>query len=183
MGNAPHRCQGTASIDFGTVDPVDPGGSPHQGIIAMQLKDSTVRTKRKRLPSLLEKEDATTPIRVLIVDDHPLIRVGIAATLGLEADMEVCGEAATIAQALKLMEQSKPDAVSVDLTLAGEDGIDLIARIHAQDPSVALLIYTMHEEDLWMNRAMEAGAKAYVRKLESPENLVKTIRLLVRSRR
>jgi len=118
---------------------------------------------------------------VFLVDDHPLVRVGMAAILGRESDIEVCGEAGTIALALKLIDQAKPDVVSVDITLSGEDGIELVERIHRLHPSISMVIYTMHAEDIWMDQALAAGAKAYVRKLEEPENLVKSIRGLVQS--
>lgn len=120
-------------------------------------------------------------IRVFLADDHPLIRIGIAEIIGRESDMEVCGEAGTIAQTMKLIEQSKPDAICVDITLAGEDGIDLIKRIRLHHPAITIVAYTMHENPLWVDRAMQAGAKAYVRKNEAPDILVKTIRLLMRS--
>ncbi|MCC5788143.1 MAG: response regulator transcription factor [Opitutales bacterium] len=142
----------------------------------MQTLDTPKRKARK--PSIpLEK------IRLFLVDDHPLIRVGIAGILRREADIEVCGEAATIAQAMKLIEICQPDAVSVDITLAGESGIDLVSRIHAYNPEIGIFIYTMHDKHLWMSQAMEAGAKAYVRKMESPEILIKTIRLLAQHER
>lgn len=120
-------------------------------------------------------------IRVFLTDDHPLVRVGMAEIVGAEPDMEVCGEAGTIAQAMKLIEQCRPDTVCVDISLAGEDGIDLVKRIHSNDPAITILVYTMHDDEVSINRAMQAGAQACLGKKEAPDRLVKTIRLLVQS--
>lgn len=127
---------------------------------------------------LAEINGPASKIRVFLTDDHPLIRVGMAGLVGEESDMEVCGEAGTIAQSMALIEKCQPDVVCVDISLAGEDGIDLVRRIHSHNSAITILVYTMHEDEVSINRAMEAGAKAYLGKKEAPGRLVKMIRHL-----
>lgn len=148
----------------------------------MKLPQTARQEKRKQDFIASPEAVPRNKIQVFLVDDHPLIRIGINAIVNNELDMEVCGEAATIAQTMKLIARCKPDAISVDISLGKEDGIDLVKRILLIDPEIPILIYTMHEEESWMEMAMEAGAKAYVRKIEAAESLVKTIRTLARRR-
>lgn len=113
--------------------------------------------------------------RILIVDDHPLVRTGLAHLIGDEPDLEVCGDAANEIQALQLVEQAHPDLVIIDLSLAGGSGIDLIERIRAHFSDVVMLVASMHDESLFAERVLEAGARGYINKQEAPENIVKAI--------
>ncbi|HEC06202.1 MAG TPA: response regulator transcription factor [Thiolapillus brandeum] len=113
--------------------------------------------------------------RVLIVDDHPLVRKGFAQLIGDEPDLEVCGEAADEADALQLVAASAPDLVIIDLSLAGGSGINLIERIKAQHSDVRMLVASMHDEALFAERVLAAGALGYLNKQEAPDNIVRAI--------
>lgn len=114
--------------------------------------------------------------RILIVDDHPLVRTGLAHLIGDEPDLEVCGDAADEAQALQLVERTQPDLVIIDLSLAAGSGLDLIERIRAHHSDIAMLVASMHDESLFAERVLEAGARGYINKQEAPENIIRAIR-------
>lgn len=114
--------------------------------------------------------------RILIVDDHPLVRTGFAQLISDEPDLEVCGEAADEAQALRLVAAAAPDLVIVDLSLAGGSGINLIERIKAHHSGVCMLVASMHDESLFAERVLAAGALGYLNKQEAPGNIIKAIR-------
>jgi DNA-binding NarL/FixJ family response regulator len=114
--------------------------------------------------------------RILLVDDHPLVRRGVADMLAREADMEVCGEAADVSEAMRLMERTQPDMVLVDLTLRSGHGIELIEKIKARDPHIKTLVSSMHDETLFAERVLQAGAMGYITKQEAPETLLGAIR-------
>jgi DNA-binding NarL/FixJ family response regulator len=117
--------------------------------------------------------------RVLIVDDHPLVRTGFAQLISDEADLEVCGEAADETEALQQVAASRPDLVIVDLSLAGGSGLNLIERIKAQHPSVCMLVASMHDESLFAERVLSAGALGYINKQEAPSNIIKAIQTVL----
>lgn len=114
--------------------------------------------------------------RILIVDDHPLVRTGFVQLISDENDLEVCGEAADEAQAMALVERTHPDLVIVDLSLAGGSGINLIERIKAHYGSIAMLVVSMHDESLYAERVLAAGALGYLNKQEAPNDIIKAIR-------
>lgn len=114
--------------------------------------------------------------RVLIVDDHPVVRQGIALAIGHECDLEACGEAEHIEEALQLVEGGHPDVVIIDLSLDGEDGIDLIDRIQSQWPTVKILVYSAHDEDTFAGRVLRAGASGFISKREPMPTIVAAIR-------
>ena len=101
---------------------------------------------------------------VLIVDDHPLLRAGLSRLLGQEADLRVCGEASTVHEALKAIANLKPDIVLVDITLKGGDGLALIKDMKRRSLSSPVLVLSMHEESLYAERALRAGARGYIMK-------------------
>jgi DNA-binding NarL/FixJ family response regulator len=113
---------------------------------------------------------------VLIVDDHPVLRHGLALAIGQEPDLEVCGEAGHIEEALRLTEGTHPDLVIADLTLDGEDGIELIDYIKSRWPSVAILVYSAHDEETFAGRALRAGAMGYISKREAIPKIVAAVR-------
>jgi DNA-binding NarL/FixJ family response regulator len=121
-----------------------------------------------------------TKSRILLVDDHPMVRRGVADVLGREADLEVCGEAADVSEAMQMLEQTRPDLVLVDLTLKSGHGIELIEKIKAANPQVKTLVSSMHDETLFAERVLQAGAMGYLTKQESPETLVGAIRQVLR---
>ncbi len=114
--------------------------------------------------------------RILIVDDHPLMRKGLAMTLEAEADLHVCCQADSGEDALGLIEESSPDLVIVDISLPGMSGIELIKHVHLRKPEIKLLVVSRHEETLYAERAIRAGARGYVMKLEAADVIVHAVR-------
>jgi len=120
--------------------------------------------------------------RILIVDDHPLVRSGFVQLISDEPDLEVCGEAADEAQALQLVAAAAPDLVIIDLSLAGGSGINLIERIKAHYSEVCMLVVSMHDESLFAERVLTAGALGYLNKQEAPSNIIRAIRRVLEGR-
>jgi len=105
---------------------------------------------------------------VLIVDDHPFMRRGLAQTINDQPGLEVCGEAGSVAEALKIMESCSPHLAVVDISLGAESGIELIQAIRERWPSIKVLVSSMHDETLFAERALRAGALGFVNKGEPP---------------
>jgi DNA-binding NarL/FixJ family response regulator len=114
--------------------------------------------------------------RVFLVDDHPLVRKGIADCLHNEPDMIVCGEAANSADAMNGIARARPDLVVVDLSLPGRDGIELIKEIKSHHPRLQVLVLSMHDESLYARRALRAGASGYLMKSNPAHALIQGIR-------
>jgi DNA-binding NarL/FixJ family response regulator len=119
-------------------------------------------------------------VRVLIVDDHPLVRRGLAETISAEADMEVCGEASDGTEAMRLLELARPQVIIIDLSLKSGHGIDLIEQIKAHDGQIKMLVASMHDESLFAERVLRAGAVGYLSKQEPTEKIVDAIRQVMR---
>jgi DNA-binding NarL/FixJ family response regulator len=113
--------------------------------------------------------------RVLLVDDHPAVREALALRIGMQPDLEVCGEAADMSEALRLVAEAQPDLAVVDIRLKTSDGIDLIKRIKDRNEHVRILVWSMHSEELYAQRAMRAGAQGYVTKDQSTDTLLAAI--------
>jgi DNA-binding NarL/FixJ family response regulator len=118
--------------------------------------------------------------RVLIVDDHPIVREGLAQLINREANLEVCGEAGDADEALKLIARLKPDIAVVDLVLQGTNALDLIKTVKDRTPQVPVLVLSMHDESLYGERALRAGARGYIMKQEASENLLKALRQVLK---
>lgn len=114
--------------------------------------------------------------KVLIVDDHPAVREALAFRISNVPDMKVCGEAADLADALKLVASQEPDIAIVDITLKTGDGLDLIKRIRARHAKVRILVWSMHSEGLYAERALRAGAQGYITKEQATDRIVEAIR-------
>jgi DNA-binding NarL/FixJ family response regulator len=114
--------------------------------------------------------------KILLVDDHPLMRKGLALTLNSEADLEVVAQAESAEDALDAFEKTSPDLVVVDISLPGMSGLELIKHLLALKPDVAVLVVSRHDEALYAERAIRAGARGYVMKLEAGEVIVKAVR-------
>jgi DNA-binding NarL/FixJ family response regulator len=123
-----------------------------------------------------DKAQEAGPIRILVVDDHPVVRHGLAMALGRHADLTVCGEAGDFPQALKAMETCRPDLVLIDLDLEGASGLDLIRAARESHPGIPILVLSMHDEDLYAERALRAGARGYLMKSADPEAVAQGIR-------
>ena len=114
--------------------------------------------------------------RVLIVDDHPVIREGLARRIGSEPDLEVCGEAADVAEALQQFAETQPDVMIVDIQLKGGDGLDLVKRIKARNDAIAVLVCSAYPDRVYAERVLQAGALGYVNKMHSSAHIIEAIR-------
>lgn len=117
-----------------------------------------------------------TKKRIFLVDDHPIIREGIAKVINQEPDLTLCGAASTAAEALTGLPKAKPDVVIVDLSLEGRSGLELIKCLRAHHPKLPVIVYTMHEEAIYAQRALAAGACDYVTKLQPISQLLAALR-------
>lgn len=114
--------------------------------------------------------------RILIVDDHPLVRTGFAQLIGDCPDLEVCGEAGDMAEALRQIDSIHPDLAIIDLSLAGGSGLDLIERIKSRNKDILMLVASMHDETLYAERVLSAGARGYINKQEAQDSIIRAIR-------
>ena len=121
-------------------------------------------------------EQGTRQYRIFLVDDHPLVRERLGELINRESDMAVCGEAGDVNQALQEMVTAKPDIVIVDLTLKNSHGLELIKAIQANFSQVPVLVLSMHEESLYAERVLRAGALGYISKQEATEKVLTAIR-------
>lgn len=114
--------------------------------------------------------------RVFIVDDHPLVRDGLSTLINQENDLEICGTAEDAPSALAAMAASRPHIALVDISLKDNSGLELIKDLKVQQPSVAVIVVSMHDEMLYAERALRAGARGYVMKRETTRNVLAAIR-------
>ena len=115
-------------------------------------------------------------IRVVVVDDHPMVRGMLTHLIGKEPGMSVCGQADNIHQAQQIIETEKPDIAVVDITLKGSSGLELIKNLKALESDVPVLVLSMHDEALYAERAFRAGARGYITKSEDSEEVMLAIR-------
>jgi DNA-binding NarL/FixJ family response regulator len=121
--------------------------------------------------------------RIVIVDDHPMMRDGLTMRINSQADMIVCGEAASEADAVELVMQTCPDLVLVDISLQSGNGIELIKRIRLLNTAIKMLVVSTFQESLYAERALRAGAMGYLNKQETNEKLLEAIRTVLRGER
>lgn len=114
--------------------------------------------------------------RIMIVDDHPVVRSGLAQLLGQEEDLSVCAEAESLGAALEALEAERPDLVIVDISLEHRDGIDLIKEIRARGSDARIVVLTMHDESFHAERALRAGAQGYLTKQEASGKILDAVR-------
>jgi DNA-binding NarL/FixJ family response regulator len=114
--------------------------------------------------------------RIFVVDDHPIVRQGLVQLINHESDLSVCGEAEEAYTGLRAIKEIKPDLVLIDVSLKDSDGIELVKELKAQMPSVLILMLSMHDEVLYSERALRAGARGYIMKQEAPPKLLEAIR-------
>ena len=130
----------------------------------------------KKQKSVIDKR------KILIVDDHPIVRDGLIRLIREEQDLTVCGQAEDAHQALKAISESRPDIAIVDITLKSSDGIDLMKSIRSQYPKLPVLILSMHDEILYAERALRAGAQGYIMKQEASKKLMVAIHEILSGR-
>jgi len=128
------------------------------------------------LPSDRQAQRAS---RILIVDDHPITREGLAQLIRHEANLLVCGEAETAAEALEKARSTNPDLVLVDITLPGRSGLELIKDLQSVRPTLPTLVISMHDEVLFAERALRAGARGYIMKHEGGSKVIRAIRTVL----
>jgi DNA-binding NarL/FixJ family response regulator len=121
--------------------------------------------------------------RVLIVDDHPVLRKGLARLIDSKNEFSVCGEAGDAAEALDLIRKLEPDLAIVDISLPGINGIELTKTIRKEFPKLSVLILSVHEEQLYALRALRAGAMGYIVKQDAIENIIAALREVSQGRR
>ncbi len=121
-------------------------------------------------------------IRVFLLDDHPIVRRGFQLLLSMEPDFMVCGDADSGPIALQKIPQAKPDIAVVDLSLKSSSGLDVIKQLRAQFPQLKILVFTMHAESVYEERALRAGANGYITKDQGAEKAIEAIRLLMQNR-
>ena len=119
------------------------------------------------------------PTKIVLVDDHPMVREGLRESLCREPDLTVCGEAEDRFHALEIIESTRPDVAIVDLSLKNSSGLELIKDITARYPGVVVLVVSMHDESLYAERVIRAGARGYITKQQACKSVVAAIRKLL----
>ena len=114
--------------------------------------------------------------RVLIVDDHPIVRQGLKRMIETESDLTVCGEAESESQARRAIRELNPDIVIVDLSLEDGDGLELVRDVHAHHPEVPMLVLSMHDETIYAERLLAEGASGYIMKQAAADQLLRAMR-------
>jgi DNA-binding NarL/FixJ family response regulator len=129
------------------------------------------------VPQAVTPERANAKTRkVLIVDDHPIVREGLRRMIDLTADLSVCAEAATEPEARMAIRECMPDIMIVDISLGQGDGFELVRDVHAHYPSLPMLVLSMHDEIIYAERMLAAGARGYVMKQAAPDELLVALR-------
>jgi DNA-binding NarL/FixJ family response regulator len=121
----------------------------------------------------------TKKFRVLLVDDHPIVRQGLALLIDRESDLSVCGEADGSHAAFHAITTLRPDLVVLDISLSGPDGLDVLKEIRSKSVNLPVLILSMHDESIYAERAMRAGANGYIMKQEATEKVLVAIRRIL----
>lgn len=114
--------------------------------------------------------------RVFLVDDHPLVREGLANLINHQEDLTICGEAEDSAEAMAGIGKTEPDVALIDISLKNESGLELVKNLETECPNVALIVLSMHDEALYAERALRAGARGYVMKRETSKSVLTAIR-------
>ena len=118
--------------------------------------------------------------RILLIDDHPLLRQGIAQTIDAEPDFEVAGQAGDAEEALSIFDAVAPDLVVTDISLPGMNGLELLKNLLTLHPDLPVLVVSRHDEELYAERAVRAGARGYVSKLAAGDQIVSALRRVLR---
>jgi len=114
--------------------------------------------------------------KIVIVDDHPIVREGFRKLINSETDFEVVGTAETAVEALEMITKEKPDVAMVDLSLKESSGIELIKDLQVSCPEVRILVVSLHDEDIYAERVLRAGAKGFIMKAEAVDDIITAVR-------
>jgi DNA-binding NarL/FixJ family response regulator len=117
--------------------------------------------------------------KVLVVDDHPIVRQGLTLLINQEADLEVCGVAEEMHSGLRAIQSDRPDIVILDISLTGPDGLETLKNIRINSPHLPVLILSMHDESIYAERALRAGANGYIMKQEATEKVLVALRRIL----
>jgi DNA-binding NarL/FixJ family response regulator len=139
-------------------------------------KDAAIAQAKPAAPKTEARAGIRPKAKVLVVDDHPVVRQGLALLIRHEHDMEVCGEAETAHEALKAIAATEPDVAIVDLSLKGVSGLELIKDMKVRFPKLPILVLSMSDENVYAERALRAGARGYMMKEEATEKVLLAIR-------
>ncbi len=146
----------------------------------MAKRMSTSKPSRERAASATAVTATATKAGIAVVDDHPIVREGLVRVIEQTGDLRVCGQAQDIAQARAVVETAKPDLVIVDISLGGQNGLELIKDLKAQHPHLRILVHSVYDEGTYAERCLRAGAKGYVMKQEPPQRLLSAVRQVLR---
>lgn len=113
--------------------------------------------------------------KILIVDDHPVVRQGLHQLISGDERLSICGEAKSAAECISMLEELSPDMILTDISLEGTDGIELTKEVRQINPNIPVLVFSIHGEELYAERALNAGANGYLMKQENPDILLKAI--------
>jgi DNA-binding NarL/FixJ family response regulator len=127
----------------------------------------------------MDQSSATVKSRVLVVDDHPIVRQGLTLLINRESDLTVCGEAEDAHTAMESLTATRPDILVVDISLNGPDGLDLLKNVRSRHPDLPVLILSMHDESIYAERALRAGAQGYIMKQEATEKVLVALRRIL----
>jgi DNA-binding NarL/FixJ family response regulator len=156
---------------------VDPENRGNEGTAFLRKeRDANGHVTSGRVPW------TTGMVKILLVDDHPIVRRGLRDLLAAEKDLVVCGEAGSAEDAMQLIEETQPDLAIVDISLSETGGLELIKQIKAANEHIKVLVASMHDESVFAERALRAGALGYVEKARAPEQLVHAIRQVLQDR-
>src|ERR1700729_2015049 len=127
-------------------------------------------------------EPVPTVVKILIVDDHPVVREGLAMNLATQPDMEVCGAAEDVPGALALLASTQPDVAIIDISLKNGNGLELIRRIKDRPEAVRILVWSMYPETLYAERALRAGAQGYLNKGQATHHVLDAVRAILQGK-
>jgi DNA-binding NarL/FixJ family response regulator len=131
------------------------------------------------MKSKTKKAAASPRKKLLVVDDHPMMRDGLAALIAAQPDLVVCAQAADAREAMRAVEAHSPDLVLMDISLPGKSGLEAIKDLQALQPGLAVLVLSMHDEELYAERVLRAGARGYVMKQEGGKRIMEGIRAVL----
>lgn len=124
-------------------------------------------------------EASTSKKKIFIVDDHPIVREGLALMVNREPDLVVCGDAEEASAALQAINADRPDFLIIDISLSGPDGLELLKSIRTRHPNLPVLVLSMHDESIYAERALRAGANGYIMKQEATDRVLVAVRQIL----